>query len=481
MRKILAISIILLCNVTAKSQLRKVDSSINSLQIIPAKYLNAIESKITLYNQRIYTKTEKTLSRLSVWEEKIHVLLFKVNPEAANRLFGNDNLTFKDLLLKLQQGEAITNRYTAQYDGYRDQLNTSIKYLQTQEQSLQAGISQSVDTIRQRLNKLNDEEERSAAIQSLIKERKKELISQSVQYIGQSKYLKNINKECWYYEETLRNYQQLFDDPQRIEQLAKNILQRIPAFQDFMQKNSMLASLFGMSESVNSGVALAGLQTRTSVDNLIQQSIASGGPNAMQQVQESMQTAQAEIGKLKDKLLSPLSNTGNGDLPDFKPNLQKSKTFYQRLEYGSNFQVGRLSNLQTTTTDLGLSVGYKISEKSIFGVGVSYKLGMGSFNRIRFSNEGGGFRSFLDWRLKRQFFLSGGMELNYLLQSQVNTSVGVINIGGWQKSALIGISKKISVKTKLFRQTQIQLLYNLLSQLYVPVSQPILFRVGYNF
>jgi hypothetical protein len=85
----------------------------------------------------------------------------------------------------------------------------------------------------------------SEATEKFIKERKKQLFDASLQYIGKSKYLQKINKESYYYVETLKNYKELFNDPQKAEQTAKDILNKIPTFQKFMQQNSMLASMFG--------------------------------------------------------------------------------------------------------------------------------------------------------------------------------------------------------------------------------------------
>jgi len=46
---------------------------------------------------------------------------------------------------------------------------------------------------------------------------------------------------------------------------------------------------------------------------------------------------------------------------------------------------------------------------------------------------------------------------------------------------LIGISKMVSLKTKFFKKTKLQLLWDFLSGDQLPIAQPILFRVGYSF
>jgi hypothetical protein len=461
------------------------DSTIDNLQQIPVKYLTGIDKKVNKYTSRVTSKTERTLTKLSRWENKIHALLQKANPAAAEKLFGNNQLTFSGMLQKLKEGEAITTQYHAQYDGYRDKLTTDINYLQSQKENVNASLLQPLEKTGKKLKQLNEADDASDMLQQVIKERKKQLISESIQYIGKSKYLTKINKESFYYAETLKNYKEVFNDPAKTEMLAKNILSKIPSVQHFFKKNSLLSSLFAMPEDNGGMSSLAGLQTRASVQSLIQDRLGSGGPSAMQQFQQNLQSAQSELTNLKNKFLGPMQGNGGGDLPDFKPNMERTKTLKQRLEFGSNLQFGKSNAQMPSTTDIGMSVGYRINDKSVAGIGASYKLGMGSIDRIRLSNQGVSLRSFMDWKLKRQFFISGGMEMNYLANvpaaAQTNLPITSSSNQEWQPSALAGISKKLSIKTKWFKQTNIQLLYDFLSHQHLPVSQPVVFRMGYMF
>ena len=461
---------------------QKADSTIASLQQLPTKYLSSIDKKITTYSSRITSKTEKTLTKLSKWENKIHNLLSKADPAAAERLFGNNQLTFTSLLQQVQQGETIALQAQAPYDKYRDDITTSLKYIAQQKQQLDSSILKKATATSAKMKELNAEQDNSEAVQQFIKTRKKQLMVQALQQAGSSKYLAKINKESFYYTETLKNYKELFSDSKKAEETGKEILNKIPAFQQFMQKNSMLAAMFGGGGDIPAGGgSLAGLQTRASVQSLIQDRIAAGGPNAEQAFRQNIEQAQAELGKLKDKLLNaPLgAGSGGGEMPDFTPtNMQQTKTFAQRIVYGTDMQFSRSSSLMPGTSDIGLSIGYKISDKNVVGIGGSYKLGMGSIDDIRFSNQGASLRSYTDWKLKKQFYLSGGFEMNYLADP---VSPYHLPVQSWQQSGLLGISKKISIKSKWFKETKLQLLYDFLSQQHLPVSQPLLFRVGYNF
>jgi len=166
-------------------------------------------------------------------------------------------------------------------------------------------------------------------------------------------------------------------------------------------------------------------------------------------------------------------------MPDFKPNDQKTKTFWKRLEYGTNFQTTRNNYYFPTVSDFGLSVGYKLSERGTVGVGASYKLGWGNgIRHITFSSQGMGLRSFVDMRLKGSFSMTGGLEYNYTTPF---TGVQLPGWDKWTKSGLIGLSKTMSMKSRVFKKTKVQLLWDFLSYQQVPKTQAVLFRIGYDF
>jgi Skp family chaperone for outer membrane proteins len=467
---------LLFAGITAFGQSK--DSIVASVTEVPVKYLTQVSAKADKYSNRITSKTEKTLAKLSKWEQKIHSLLQKADPATAERLFGAGKPTFTSMLAKVREGKAVADGYKAQYDSYTDKLTTGIKYLESKKDSLDSKFIKPIGDAKQKMQQLDKDVAESEAVEKMIKERRKELADAALKTLGKSKYLSKINKEAYYYTETLRNYKEIFNDPKKAEETALNILNKIPAFGKFMRENGALASLFG-SPSGGNAPSLAGLQTRANVNSLIQDRIAAGGPNARAAVAQNMQAAQAELQQLKDKVLKAGGGNSNAELPDFKPNTQKTKTFKQRLERGMNFQIGKSGTGRSAIADMGLSLGYKLNDKSVIGVGASYKMGYGSIQKIRITHEGVGLRSFIDWKLKKNFFISGGYELNHVSSFTSIRDLQATNL--WQQSGLIGISKKLKVKTKLFKETKFQLMYDMLCRQHIPVTQPIVFRVGYNF
>lgn len=456
------------------------DSLLATIKQVPARYLHQVEEKVTRYANRISSKTEKTLTKLARWEAKIKGLLEKASPETAQRLFGNSQLTFSVALEKYKEGKLVLDGYRARYDEYRDKLTTSLKYLDDQKEKLDSKVLKPLVKVKEKVNELEEDVKNTEAMQQFIKERRKQLLNEAVKYLGKSKYLAKIDKEAYYYIETLRNYKEIFSDKTKAEEVARKILDRIPAFKEFTQKNSMLAQLFGSSNMGSGAVPnLAGLQTRASVNSLIQERLAMGGPNARELFSQHLQQAQMEMSSLKDRVLKAGGSSGDAEIPSFKPNTQRSKTFWQRLEYSGNFQFGKNNSLMPATADIALSVGYKLNDRSLIGIGASYKMGFGSIQRLSISHQGLGLRSFIDWRLKKQFFITGGFEMNY--NAQFRNMAQLRNYQDWQQAGLVGITKKLNIKTKLFKATSVQLLYDMLHQQHVPVSQPVLFRVGYSF
>lgn len=98
---------------------------------------------------------------------------------------------------------------------------------------------------------------------------------------------------------------------------------------------------------------------------------------------------------------------------------------------------------------------------------------------MRLSHEGIGFRSFIDWKVKGSFFITGGYEKNF--RSAFDRIAQLEEHAAWQSSGLVGLTKVVRIKSKYFKKTKVQLLYDLLYQQQIPTTQPLIFRIGYNF
>jgi hypothetical protein len=498
--KFIRLTILILTLTTLAANSFAQDSLIHNITEVPVKFLKQTNDKLDKYTSRITSKTRKTLAKLSKWENKIHTLLDKASPQTSQQLFGNGKLTFASMLQKIQEGKSLVENARARYTEYNDKLITNIKYLETQKDQLDNKYIKPLQAAKEKAKQLEKDVSETETAEKLIKERKKELLTEAYKVLGKSKYFNKINKESFYYVETLKNYKEIFAEPGKAEKVAFEILNKIPAVKEFVQNNSMLASLFGSPSSGGADMAsLAGLQTRASVNSLISGRIAAGGPNAAALVSANIQQAQAELGKLKDKIMkaggdmNAASNEAEDKFAGFKKSETKSKTFKQRLELGTDFQFGRPNRVVASQANIAVSLGYKISDSKTAGLAICYKLNYGSIDNFYLQHGGIGIRSYIDWKLKKQFFVSGGFEMNYNQSfksfSQVATGYRKQGLGSaWQNAGLLGISKKIKFpsssvgkKAGLVKGTKISLLYDFLYNTHVVPSQPVVFRVGYNF
>lgn len=447
------------------------DSSFKEVPQLPAKYLSQVKQKSMHVEQQVNRRADKALSRLLRQEKKMKARLWKIDSVAAGNIFSKSI----DSLGSLKSG--LKNKVAGKLplgNSYLDTLGNSLKFLEGKSEILGtsreklAGVTGSIESLQGKLQQADQ-------IKAYIREHKRQLKEQLSQYTGFTKDLQRINKEAYYYGQQISEYKTLLKDKKKAEAKAMELLKKMPAYNDFIRRNSQLASLFNLGASGNNTAqSLEGLQTRTQVEQLIQQRLGND-PAARQAVGQQMDQARTQLNELKSRF-PDLDNAG--DMPDFKPNPMKTKSFIQRLEFGGNIQFQKSNRYFPTTSDIAGQVGYKFHKNGTAGVGVSYKLGMGTgWNNISISHQGVGLRSFVDWKLKGTFFVNGGFEQNYV--STIVHADQLKDWSGWQGSALLGISKKYKVSAKL--KGNIMVLYDFLAKRNTPATSPVKLRIGYNF
>jgi hypothetical protein len=450
------------------------------------KITASLDHKAQSSISRLDRANRKYLSKFLKEEKKLYKKLLKKDSSLAKELFAGVEEKYKSLSTAPDKVGKYSNHYSSRLDS----LTTSLNFLK-------AGSSLSKVTgekLTGTLSKYKDLQARlngADNIKKFVTERKR-LLSDRLKGTPYAKNLDGLKKQAYYYSAQVREYKALFEDPSKWEERLLSLVRGTEQFKEFFRSNSQLGSLFalpgGSSGAGGSGAvtaSLQGLQTRASVQASLTQRFGSG-PNVTQALQQNMQAAQGELSALKSKLSSlgsgSVGSSEDIDLPQgFKPNGQKTKTFLQRLEYGANLQSRPSSSFVPVTTDFGLSVGYKLSDKSSLGVGAAYTLGWGqSLTNMRVRGEGAAIRSYLDMKLKGSLFITGGYELNYRpsVPERISLSLPGGDFSSWQKSGLVGLSKKYKVSGKL--KGDIRLMWDFLSYSQVPRTQAVVFRVGYS-
>jgi hypothetical protein len=451
----------------------------------PGRLFSHIRKKTAALNSSLDRQTEKYFNKLQRKEDRFRRALARRDSAAAASLAASSG-EYGTMQKKITGADTSEKgALSGEYLPYADSLKGSLAFLQQNQPALnlsaasQTRLAQSVAGFNELQGKLNATEQAKAFIARRKEQMKQELL-QYANDAGLKKYLDAYNREAYYYFEQVREYREMLNDPGKMLQKALAVLNKIPAFHSYMQQYGQLAGLFGISPDYGTAAGLEGLQTRSQVQQLIREQVGAGGSSGMAALQSNLESAHQQLDQFKDKLSSLGSGSGDMDMPDFKPNNQKTKSFLKRLQYGTDLQTTRANYFWPTTTDIGLSVSYQLNNRLDIGVGGSYKIGWGqSINHVKLSSQGASLRSFFDFQLKKSFYASGGYELNY---QQAFTSFSQISsVNDWTRSGLVGISKVVSLNSKFFKKTKVQLLLDIISFYQIPRTNPVKFRVGYSF
>lgn len=469
------------------------DSSLQKTQNInpniDTKLVGKLDDKYKGLQKNINATTTIALKKFQKKEARLKKKLQSLDSTKAKELFGQSEQFYKGLQNKLTTTNNKLTRLSHYFPGL-DSLQTATKFLQQAGSSLNNFSPDKLNQLNQLSSSLNSVQgsmQSATEINQLLNQRQQQLQS-ALQQFGLSKELLGMNKQVYYYQQQLNEYKATLNDEQKLEQKVMSLVRELPVFKDFMAKNSILAQLFRVPDNNSgsiTGQAIAGLQTRSSIMQQLQNVMGAGnnGVSGANILQQQAQLAQGQMSQLKDKINSLGGGSGDMTMPEFKPNNQKTKSFLKRIEYGFNIQSQKTNSLLPTISDIAITAGYKLNDKSVIGIGGSYKLGWGDgFNHISLSNQGIGLRSYMDIKLKGGIWITGGYEQNWL--PQLATTLNALNVIdksgwgiGWQESGLIGLTKKYKIGKKT---NNMQLLWDFLSYRQMPRTSELKFRVGYK-
>jgi hypothetical protein len=453
----------------------------------PRKCFSSLDKKTSSISDKLDKKSLKYLSSFQKQENKLRRKLWKKDSALAKQLFEGTGQKYSDLKKQLNSSTPqLLNKYQSVYSGHLDSLSTALNFLKNNNPTDNPALQKSLEQYKALQGKLNSADQ----IKKYLIERR-QLLKQQFEKLGMVKELKKFRKDVYYYQQQFKEYKELFENPSKMEAKLMEVVLKLPQFKDFFAKNSLMGSMFALPGSSNSSTAsVRGLQTRAMVNQSLMDRFGSSSV-VTQQLQQNVQSAQGQLSQLKSKLGSFTSgsygNINDEDIPGFKPNNQKTKSFLQRLEYGTNVQSQKARYFFPVTSDIGLSLGYKLNDKSSLGIGASYKLGWGNnWNSIRLSHQGVGLRSYIEWQIPSpvggrrkgagSFYFSGGYEQNY--RSLISSIDQLRQYSSWQSSGLVGVSKKYSISKKM--KGEMKLLWDFMSYQQAPKAQPILFRIGYS-
>jgi hypothetical protein len=482
-----------LCLALSAACAQGVDSTTGKLLNYPTRFFGKLQAKLTGLNSRLANETQQYLEKMARREAKLQQKLMASDSTGAKQLFAGSAQQYAALIQKLRTDTGSSRqRLSGPYQPYADSLQGELGFLKKNPQLLSNVNPAALQGSMSQLQAMQAKLQVASAAQVFIQQRRQQI----TQYLSQhgplqaleSNYASRVNQEAYYYSQRVAGYREMLSDPGKLGQKALSMVSGLPAYQHFMQANGQLAGLFKLPNAGGGGGAAAqplpGLQTHSQIATQVQSQVSSGASGASGggegMVQSKVQAAQSELDSYKSRLSQLGAGGAVADASGFRPNEQKTKTFLHRLEYGVNFQTTTSSYYYPTTTDFGLSLGYRLGHSNVIGIGASYKMGWGSsIQHVAITGQGVGLRSFLQVGIKNGFSAVGGFEYNYT--TPFTNLQQLRRISDWTRSGLIGLSKTVSLKSRVFSKTQVQLLWDFLSYQQEPQTAPLVFRVGYTF
>ena len=473
------------CLAVTVSHAQSTDTLTGKLANFPSRVFGKIQSQSASLNQQLTSQTQQYLARMARREQRMQQKLSAVDPAAAKSLFAHSQQQYAALgaQIKTDTGNRQTT-FSGQYHPYADTLQGAMAFLRQNPQMLAGGTTtklQAASTQFQALQaKMQDADIAKAYVQSR-QQQISEYLAAHANMIGVlGKPLAGMQEEQVYYTQRVQQYKAMLSDPSALAQQALSMLGRLPAFQSFMTTHSQLGSLFHLPGNYASPQAVNGLQSKEQVAGLVKSQVSAGGSAGASAMQANLQSAESSLDGYKDKLSKLGLGNGDAQMPNIQPNDQKSKPFLGRLQYSFNFQTTHNSIYYPSLLTLGLGLGYKLGHSNVIGIGASYEMGTGNgINHIAITGNGLGLRSFATIKLKTSFSLYAGLEYNYT--TPFTNYQQLRQLQYWTRSGLIGVQKTVSMKSNVFKQTTLALLWDFLSYQQVPQTQPLLFRIGYNF
>jgi hypothetical protein len=223
-------------------------SSENNIDI-NKRNLFKIERNMNSINEDIKKKTIKAVVQLQKQESRLKDKLALKDTGAVKILFDINN-KYPVLIQKIES--AVAGKRPVEYVPELDSLQTGLKFLEQVKLPLHVplenwvstinSVNGSIDGVRTTLDQANE-------IESYVRDRKRLLKEQFEKY-GIAKELKKLERDFFYYQQQLLEYKSMLKDRKKLGTKAMAELRRLPAFTEFMKKNSQIAQLFHLPPGV---------------------------------------------------------------------------------------------------------------------------------------------------------------------------------------------------------------------------------------
>jgi hypothetical protein len=436
------------------------------------KYIEINMHSLNRYSKRLERTQTSLLKKLKQKEERMAHRLKRTDSVGYGRLQAQ-SLSFDSILQLSRHPDSATLAAKAIKGGQKsiDSLKGIYQFIQGKAGGLARtnvsegnGFSQQLDDLKRRL-----------AYQQYISELTQEHTKNLENIAGGKHGITGIQKELFYAKSKITEWKKLADEPSKAEELALEYLQGTKGF-DGAMKSAMSNRPGNSMSSATSAEDLEamGFQTKRMMNEALKKTFGNNLSAVQGNIGKDVKQWQDQATSLQKDLnetgqnLKGIRHTAR---PQFIVNPMRGMPLLKRIERQYSFSSQRSNTLTDGTKrpailSLSASVAYKYRPKLSSGIGIAGDMGLGeNWSWIRFSFEGIGVRTFINWELIYGIGAYAGLERTYKLSAlniadndPSNASGSVRNGQNYRDAILIGASKRYKINSKW--NGQIQVLYD---------------------
>jgi hypothetical protein len=219
---------------------------------------------------------------------------------------------------------------------------------------------------------------------------------------------------------------------------------------------------------------MSGYQTKAQVQAMLPQHAAGITPDVKNQLLSNLQTSLMKFTELRDEKpdLSLLSNK-----PDFKVNPYKGLPLRKRLVPGFTFQPQLKKTNEPFLTDLGATLGFKLTQRLTPLIGAAANVGLGrDIHHLQFSYQGVAIKAGLDTKLCYGFSFQSWYEASWRPLPDQLLSEQAAHYP--QPSLIAGICHTYRISKKVSGTLMIG--YDFFYNKHTPYTSPWVIRMGWQ-
>ncbi|MBK7764414.1 MAG: hypothetical protein IPI46_13890 [Bacteroidetes bacterium] len=258
--------------------------------------------------------------------------------------------------------------------------------------------------------------------------------------------IKGIEKQTYYYQQQLKAFKNIANDPSILEEKALNYLRGMKGFEEHLSNSHYsLAGKQNSNGSIQNNLSAGdlekmGYQTKRQVNKQLSTQIGNSSEK-LQELNTQVKKQVEDIKKVKQDITKAKDALHKIKKPSFKVNSMRELPLRLRLEKSYNWQVLKSNNDLPAILEMNAQLGFKHTPRLTYSFVAGGSLGMGTnWQNIKLSFEG--LRIGVNANVKWIFGISGQVGYERVYKNYQDTKL---------IPATDGIPQQLITTTKYYR------------------------------